>query len=525
MLLLLCSNVFAQTLPAGYIGRVLNNTPYTWQTYSFNFTAGTTGANYFMLAFRQDPAFWSVDNVKVTAPGSTTNLLINGDMSTGGTVQAGNYYVTAPTAWGVAYQTGSQPAAAGTWNGGMWYDGAVGSFDSIYQAINLTAGVTYTLSFQVNGDGTSNGNDIQLGVYAGTCGNVAMAPSECTLPSSSGFSSLATPSQTYTAGCTNNCPTNPDAGPTVVSTSTSNQVSTSSTNSNTSSVSVTRPTTTNSYTDVFVGTTTVTTTTTTPVTTTTWSDGTTTTSNGTSTTTSATTYVVTPTYGTVPTYSRTAPNTSGNSVYIKQTTASNAAQVTVIQEGNNNAVTGTDSGWATVNGNGSLVSIKQYGQGNITGVKMNAWGNNIDIKQQGASGGDVNSNIFNLESAGNGNAVTVQQQSNTNTATAKITWDINTVNITQKTGTGNQSYNTITGYWNTINNTQNGTNNFSLISIAGDNNSATVNQTGTGHSTLLNLIGDKNTVSVVQTGTGDAYSLQQTCTNPAGCSVSVIRNR
>ena len=315
------------------------------------------------------------------------------------------------------------------------------------------------------------------------------------------------------------------AAPTVVSTSTSNSVSTSSSSSNTGSTTVSRPTTTGNYNDVFVGTTTVTTTTTTPVTTTTWSDGSTTTSNGTPTTSTTTTYTITPTYGTAPTYSRTAPNTGGNSVYIKQVYAGNNPQVSVTQDGNNNAVTGTDSGWATVDGNGSIISTTQYGQGNIIGLKMNAWGNNIDIKQRAANGGDVNNNLFNLESAGNGNSVTLQQQSNNNTATAKMTYDINTINITQKTGTGNQSYNIINGNWNTINSTQNGTDNFSLINISGDNNSATVNQTGTGHSTLLNLIGNKNTVSVIQTGAGDTYSLQQTCTNPAGCSVSVIRNK
>ncbi len=315
------------------------------------------------------------------------------------------------------------------------------------------------------------------------------------------------------------------ATPTVVSTSTSNSVSTSSSTSNTNNVTVTRPTTTGNYTDVYVGSTTVTTTTTTPVTTTTWSDGSTTTSTGTPTTTSVTTYTINPTLGTAPTYSRTAPNTGGNSVYIKQVYAGTSPQVSITQDGNNNAVTGTDSGWATVDGNGSIISIQQYGQGNITGVKMNAWGNNIDIKQKGASGGDVNNNIFNLESQGNGNAVTLQQQTNTNTASVKMTYDINTVNLTQKGGTGNTGYVTINGYWNTVNETQNGNNNFSLVNISGDNNSATVNQTGNNHSTLLNLIGNKNTVSVTQTGAGDTYSLQQTCTNPAGCSVSVIRNK
>ena len=353
----------------------------------------------------------------------------------------------------------------------------------------------------------------QSGNWAVTQDNPSNAQLEAYTPPSS--TPLA-PGQTASSGGSSQ--------PTVTGTSTTNNVSTSSTSSNTS-VTVSRPTTTGNFNDTFVGTTTVTTTTTTPITTTTYSDGSTTTSNGTPSTTTTTTYTVSPTYGTVPTYSRSAPNTSGNSVYIKQTSASVNNSVTLEQDGNNNAVTGTDSGWATVNGNGNILSVKQFGLRNISGIKMNAWGNNIDVRQQTAGLGDVNDNIFNLDSAGNGNSVTLRQQTNTNTASVKFTQDINTANITQRTGTGNSSYATMTGNWNTVNNTQSGANNLSLVNISGDNNSATVNQTGTGHNTLLNLIGNKNTVNVTQTGVGDAYSLQQTCNNPSGCSVSVVRNK
>lgn len=317
----------------------------------------------------------------------------------------------------------------------------------------------------------------------------------------------------------------PPSAPTIVSTSASNQTSSSTSTTSTNTISVTRPTTTGNYTDSYAGTATTVITTTTPVTTTTYSDGTTTTSNGTSSTTSSTTYAITPTSSQAPTYSRVAPNTGGNSVYVKQVYAWSNTNVTLEQEGNNNAITGTDSGWATVDGNNSSITVKQFGTGNIVGLKMNAWGNNINIKQHTASIGDVSNNIFNIESFGNGNALTLQQQTNSNSASVKLTYDINTVNLTQKGGINNTSYVTAVGYWNTVNNTQNGADNFSLVNIAGDNNSATVNQTGTGHSSLLNLIGNKNTISVTQTGIGDVYSLQQTCTNPAGCSVSVIRNR
>jgi hypothetical protein len=504
---MMLSNVtHAQTLPAGSIGQVLNNTPYTWQTYSFNFTAATTGSNYFMLAFRQDPAYWSVDNVKVTTAGSSTNLLTNGDMTTGGTTRAGNYYVTAPTAWGVAYQTGTQPAAAGNWQNGLWYDGAVGSFDSIYQAIRLTAGTTYTITFDVNGDNTSNGNSVQLGVYAGTCGNVGLAPTECTLPSSSGFSSLATPGQTYTAGCTTNCPTNPDAGPTVTGTSTSNNVTTSN--------SVGSTTTTNNqytwaggtYNVIGTSTPTTTTTTTTPVTTTWWSDGTTTTSNGNSTTTTTTTF----------NYTVTGPNTPPVSPYVGTNT--NGVYITQVNAGANNNVT-TD----------------QSGHGNYEGVSLGGSNNIIRLGQGytfNTSGVATESNTasnYNLSAAtvsGNFNGIVNSQVGTSNSSIISATGTYNSLLATQ-TGNNNQVYSTISGNNNSLSFGQTGNGNIAAANLYGNNNVASITQTGNNHGAVLNLInaGGANTVSVVQTGNGDAYSLQQTCTNPVGCSVSVIRNK
>jgi hypothetical protein len=200
----------AQTLPAGSLGSVTSNTPNTWQTFNYTFTPSTTGANFLGFAFRQDPAFWTFDNVRLTASGSSTNLLTNGAFDTGGqfsvTTNNGPSSMQAPTNWGVWYQNGTYPAAAGTWtnvggtHGGVWYDGAVGSFDGIYQGVALTAGTTYTIAFEVSGNNTSNGSSIQLGVYGGACATVSIAPDQCTIPSTVGFTTLATPSQGAAAG-------------------------------------------------------------------------------------------------------------------------------------------------------------------------------------------------------------------------------------------------------------------------------------------------------------------------------------
>ncbi len=85
--LLISAIAFSQTLPSGYVGTVTNNTPNTWQTYSYSFTPNISGTNYVGFAFRQDPAFWTFDNVSLTASGSSTNLLTNGAFTSGGSIR------------------------------------------------------------------------------------------------------------------------------------------------------------------------------------------------------------------------------------------------------------------------------------------------------------------------------------------------------------------------------------------------------------------------------------------------------
>ena len=200
----------AQTLPPGELGTVTANTPNTWQTFTYTFTPSQTGANFIGFAFRQDPAFWTFDNVSLVVQGTTTNLATNGDFTTGGsfsvTTNNGVSSIQAPTNWGVWYQNGTYPAAAGSWSqiggshGGVWYDGAVGTFDGIYQGVQLTAGTTYTISFEVSGNNTANTSSIQLGIYGGACADVSIAASGCTIPASVGFTTLATPAQGAAAG-------------------------------------------------------------------------------------------------------------------------------------------------------------------------------------------------------------------------------------------------------------------------------------------------------------------------------------
>ena len=494
----------AGTMPGGYIGRILNNTPGQTQTYTFTYTPTVTGSQYVQLAFRQDPAFWTVTGVGITASGSTTNLLTNGNFANGGTITAqtnnGPTSVNTPTNWGVAYQSGIYPGAAGSWSPGMWYDGAVGSFDAIYQGVTLTSGTTYTVTVIVSGDNTSDNNldgAVQLGVYAGACDSLTLSPDQCTLPSTSGYTTLATPSEGASAG---------NAAPTITGTSTSNSVSTNT--------SVGTTTTTNNqytwgggtYTVTGTSTPTTTTTTTTPVTTTYWSDGSTTSSNGTSTTTSSVTYNYTVTK---PNTAPVNPNagTNINSVYITQTNA-----------GSNNNITTNQSG------HGNYESISLGGSNNTVRLGQGYTFSTTGVATESVAAS--NNNLIGLSLSGNTNTVTSTQVGDSNSSILSVTGNSNTLTLTQ-TNNSNQTYSTVSGSSNTLTIGQNGTGNIAAVNLYGNNNSATVTQTGNNHGTVLNLVnaGGANTVSVVQTGTGDAYSLQQTCTNPAGCSVSVIRNK
>ena len=269
--------VQAQNLPSGYIGTVNQTATNIYQNYSFSFTAPTTTVDYFGLAFRQDPGYWSVGNFSLTAVGSSTNLLSNPNLQYGGTVS--NYGMAAPANWGVWYQSSAgAPPAAGFWaapgqgwfgsytsglgvntsTAGSWIDGAVGTYDGIYQGFSATAGTTYSFSFTSLGTNSYSDPSIMIGVYAGAC-SAGSSVFGCTPVTSSGFTTAMTPQATQGTGGAPPPAPPPSTGPTI--------------------------TTTNQTQTTIVGNQQIVTTT--PVTTTTYSDGTTTTTSGTTTTNTA----------------------------------------------------------------------------------------------------------------------------------------------------------------------------------------------------------------------------------------------
>ena len=176
-------------LPPCYIGSISYPTTGVNQAYSYRFNTTTTAPWLVGFTFRQDPGFWTFKSPSLTSaiPYSSTQLLQNANLETGGNVVVNGNSVSVPTSFQVWYQSGQPPPAAGTWSTGQWYDGAVGTFDGIYQAFNATGNWTYTLSFTVSGTNPSDGSAIQLGVYALPCNDPTAPLWLCVPPASIGF--------------------------------------------------------------------------------------------------------------------------------------------------------------------------------------------------------------------------------------------------------------------------------------------------------------------------------------------------
>lgn len=150
---------------------------YTQYTASFVASSATTDLSF---AFREDPAFLSLDDVVLTTGGGP-NLVVNGGF------EDGPLGANAPSGW--TYLNVFGAAAAGVVStfsphsgSNSYTDGAVQAYDAITQSIATVVGQTYNLSFwltdngglqtfqhlSTNGDTTSTGgNGIDLIVYAG----------------------------------------------------------------------------------------------------------------------------------------------------------------------------------------------------------------------------------------------------------------------------------------------------------------------------------------------------------------------
>jgi hypothetical protein len=276
------------------------------------------------------------------------------------------------------------------------------------------------------------------------------------------------------------------------------------------------------------------------------------------------------------------PGTSYFDIYFVDAPSSGNAGTTGISNGTSYVLTYTTTELTgiRINANGTLdVGAPVYSSG-ITGAqtarknsettqRTNQSGNEINIDQigdnnsitirQGVSA--TGKNRIELYSNGSGNTYNLNQGYLTDGTVAggdssnhylylNVTGSNNTI-TKQQTGTTNFNETTVSGNTNNLTNIQQGNSPKILFqNIVGNSNTVTTNQKDTGNHYLdINLTGTGHNVNAIQEGTGShaatiqftnsggasslnlnqsgatnqTYSIQQSCTNPAGCSATVTQ--
>ena len=222
-----------------------------------------------------------------------------------------------------------------------------------------------------------------------------------------------------------------------------------------------------------------------------------------------------------PTYSSgiTAAQTTRKNSETTQRQSQSGNEIHVEQIGNNNSLTIRQG--VTVGGKNR---IEFYTNGD-----SNTYNLNQGYTQQGSvNAGDSNNHYLNLNVIGSNNTITKQQ-----------------------TGTSSFNETTVSGNTNNLTNIQQGNSPKILFqNVSGNNNTVTTNQKDGGQHYLdINLTGNGHTVNAIQEGSGNhaatiqftnsggasslnlnqsgstnqTYSIQQSCTNPAGCSTTVTQ--
>lgn len=213
----------------------------------------------------------------------------------------------------------------------------------------------------------------------------------------------------------------------------------------------------------------------------------------------------------------TVPQQTRKNSETTQRTNQSGNEINIDQIGDNNQFTIRQG--ITISGKNR---IELYSNGDNNTVNLNQ-----GYTTQGTvSPSDANNHYLYLNISGNDNTITKQQ-----------------------TGTSSFNETTINGNTNNLTNIQQGNSNKVLFqNVNGNNNTVTTNQKDTGQHYLdINLTGNGHSVNTVQEGSGShaatisftnsggssslnlnqsgttsqTYSIQQSCTNPAGCSTVI----
>lgn len=200
-----------------------------------------------------------------------------------------------------------------------------------------------------------------------------------------------------------------------------------------------------------------------------------------------------------------------------------------------------------LNQSGNEIQVEQIGDNNNITIRQGATiggKNRIELYSNG------NYNTYNLNQGYTTNGTAIGGDGNNHYLYLNVTGSNN--NITkQQSGTASFNETTISGNTNNLTNIQQGNSPKVLFqNINGNSNTVTTNQKDTGQHYLdINLTGNGHSVNAVQEGSGNhaatiqftnsggasslnlnqsgstsqTYSINQSCTNPAGCSTTITQ--
>ena len=200
-----------------------------------------------------------------------------------------------------------------------------------------------------------------------------------------------------------------------------------------------------------------------------------------------------------------------------------------------------------LNQNGNEINIDQIGDNNTFMIRQGATvsgKNRIELYSNGnynnlnlnqgyttsgtVNAGDSNDHYLSLTINGNTNAITTQQTGTSKWNEINLTGNNNSLTNLQ-TGTGAKIlFQSVNGNNNTINTTQkDGGNQYLDIKLTGAGHSVTAVQEGAGnHAATIDFTnaGGTSSLNLNQLGvTAQTYSIQQSCTNAAGCATTITQ--
>jgi hypothetical protein len=200
-----------------------------------------------------------------------------------------------------------------------------------------------------------------------------------------------------------------------------------------------------------------------------------------------------------------------------------------------------------LNQNGNEINIDQIGDNNSITIRqgVSATGKNrIELYSNGSSntynlnqgyltdgtvvGGDSSNHYLYLNVTGSNNTITKQQIGTTNFNETTVSGNTNNLTNIQQGNSPKILFQNIVGNSNTVTTNQKDTGNHYLdINLTGTGHNVNAIQQGSGnHAATINFTnsGGASSLNLNQSGaTNQTYSIQQSCTNPAGCSATVTQ--